>query len=240
MYAEIFNRLEPQVSEEMKENFIYKQRMLKLEDEKNKLFAESELVETEISQLEMDENVLRDEIESLCSEKSILLEKDWKIFREQEQKMEELETRYCENLNSFQHRLQLFREEKQRFATVRERLSQLTVSNVYNDTFHIWHDGHFGTINGFKLGKLSSLPVDWHEINAAWGLATLLLNNIAKKINFKFSTYRLLPSGSFSRIERNNDHAIYELYGSSDISLGRLFWYRKFDTGMTAFFDMSE
>jgi len=36
-------------------------------------------------------------------------------------------------------------------------------------------------------------------------------------------------------MERVNDKSTYELYGSSDISLGRLFWYRRFDYGMVAF-----
>jgi len=92
----------------------------------------------------------------------------------------------------------------------------LKKTNLYNDAFHIWHEGHFGTINGFRLGDLPScqvcslLPnschrrifsppppppppppkkVPWEEINAAWGQAVLLLYTIAKKLNFKFSTY---------------------------------------------------
>ena len=41
--------------------------------------------------------------------------------------------------------------------------------------------------------------------------------------------------GSNPKMEKLNDKSSYELYGSSDISLGRLFWYRRFDTGMVAF-----
>lgn len=41
--------------------------------------------------------------------------------------------------------------------------------NVANDAFHIWHAGPFGTINGFRLGRLSVEQVEWHEINAALG-----------------------------------------------------------------------
>lgn len=32
-----------------------------------------------------------------------------------------------------------------------------------------------------------------------------------------------------------DNNSPYELFGSSDISLGRLFWYRRFDNGMVAF-----
>ena len=30
---------------------------------------------------------------------------------------------------------------------------------------------------------------------------------------------------------------VYELHGSSDISFGKLFWYRRFDAAMVAFLD---
>jgi len=40
-----------------------------------------------------------------------------------------------------------------------------------NDVFFIWHAGKFATINGFRLGKLTTVAVDWNEINAALGHA---------------------------------------------------------------------
>lgn len=45
--------------------------------------------------------------------------------------------------------------------------------------------------------------------------------------------------GSFSRIERTapTDKAIYELYGSGDLHLGRLLHNRRFDFAMVAFLD---
>jgi beclin 1 len=45
--------------------------------------------------------------------------------------------------------------------------------NVANDAFHIWHSGPFGTINGFRLGRLSVEQVEWNEINAALGQVTI-------------------------------------------------------------------
>jgi len=108
-------------------------------------------------------------------------------------------------------------------------------TNVYNDTFYIWYDGHFGTINDFRLGRLPSQPVDWNEINAAWGQATQLLEAISKRVGFISENFRLHPMGSFSKMESVHNNSIYELYGSSDISLGKLFWYRRFDNGMVSF-----
>lgn len=78
---------------------------------------------------------------------------------------------------------------------------KLKNTNVFNATFHIWHKEHFGTINGFCLGRLPSAPVDWSEINAAWGQTALLLSALARKINLKFERYRLVPYGNHSYIE---------------------------------------
>eukprot|EP00967_Tisochrysis_lutea_P042920 scaffold51711_cov22-Tisochrysis_lutea.AAC.1 len=42
------------------------------------------------------------------------------------------------------------------------------------------HDGPFGTISGFRLGRTPEAPVEWDEINAAWGQAVLLLHTMAQ------------------------------------------------------------
>ncbi|CAI5717065.1 unnamed protein product [Peronospora farinosa] len=60
-------------------------------------------------------------------------------------------------------------------------LRRLQRYNVCNDVFHIWHDGLFGTINGLRLGRLPSKPVEWVEINAAMGQTVLLLATIADR-----------------------------------------------------------
>ena len=38
-------------------------------------------------------------------------------------------------------------------------MEQLKHTNVLNDAFHIFHDGDFGTINNFRLGRLPKIPV---------------------------------------------------------------------------------
>ena len=62
----------------------------------------------------------------------------------------------------------------------RTQLKRLNAANVHNDVFHIWYDGPFGTISGFRLGRTSACPVGWDEINAAWGQAVLLLHTMAQ------------------------------------------------------------
>ncbi|KAF9529244.1 APG6-domain-containing protein [Crepidotus variabilis] len=117
-------------------------------------------------------------------------------------------------------------------------LEKLERTNVYNDAFCIGHDGVFGTINGLRLGRVPGVPVEWAEINAAWGQTLLLLYTIARKLDYTFEHYRLVPMGSFSRIEKaTGDKANYELYGSGDLHFGRLLHNRRFDISMVAFLD---
>ncbi|KAI9047850.1 hypothetical protein LZ554_008558 [Drepanopeziza brunnea f. sp. 'monogermtubi'] len=130
-------------------------------------------------------------------------------------------------------------------------LEKLQRTNVYNDTFCISHDGKFGTINGLRLGRLSNVPVDWPEINAAWGHTVLLLQTVADRLGFKFQNYELQAMGSTSRIIKHEIFApsssrtstrppkrhILELYSSGDMPLGLTFMHRRFDVAMVAFLE---
>jgi len=230
--------------------------------------------------MELEERQLLESLQQVNGERR-QLQAELEAYRAEEAKIRSLEDRYWESFNEYQSTLQDFLEEQQsvsqQLMNAQSTLERLRVTHALNDAFHIWHDhGHFGTISGCRLGRLPSQPVDWNEINAAWGQATLLLQTISKRLSpnitptpsniqnsissadpsapslvnntasttpsssavasgFKFSTYRLLPMGSYSKMERISDKSTYELYGSSDISLGRLFWYRRFDNGMAAF-----
>jgi beclin 1 len=100
------------------------------------------------------------------------------------------------------------------------------------------------------------VPVDWPEINAAWGHTVLLLATVAERLGFKFDGYELQPMGSTSRIIRYQyEHSspsasrtitrplqptkksILELYSSGDMPLGLTFMHRKFDIAMEAFLE---
>ena len=71
------------------------------------------------------------------------------------------------------------------------QVDKLKKTNVFNATFHIWHSGHFGTINGFRLGRLPSIPVAWDELNTAMGQTVLLLHSLVKKIKLQLQRYKL-------------------------------------------------
>ncbi|XP_077358239.1 beclin-1 isoform X2 [Festucalex cinctus] len=115
------------------------------------------------------------------------------------------------------------------------QLDRLKKTNVFNATFHIWHSGQFGTINNFRLGRLPSVPVEWNEINAAWGQTVLLLHALANKMGLRFQRYRLVPYGNHSYLESLTDKSKeLPLYCSGGL---RFFWDNKFDHAMVAFLD---
>ncbi|GAA5971095.1 hypothetical protein JCM11641_004144 [Rhodosporidiobolus odoratus] len=129
-----------------------------------------------------------------------------------------------------------------RLANARRDFDRLQRTNVYNDAFCIGQEAGFATINGLRLGRLPGVHVDWPEINAAWGHTLLLLLTISRKFGYEFEGgYRLVPCGSFSRIERREREGGkwegLELYSSPHLPLTRLLHHRKFDLAMVAFLE---
>ncbi len=120
-------------------------------------------------------------------------------------------------------------------------LQLLQRTNVHNDTFSISHDGVFGTINNLRLGRTSAIPVEWSEINAAWGHTLLLLYTVARSAEFNFRGYQLAPMGSTSSIiqlaERGGKRRKLDLWTQGDLPLGLTFMHRRFDAAMVAFLD---
>ena len=177
--------------------------------------------------------------------------------------LDQEEQEFWRSRNAFEQELTAFRNERDALNAAYEhdarQLERLQRTNVYNDTFCIGHDGFFGTINGLRLGRLPPPQnVDWPEINAAWGQASLLLATVAEKLGFTFSGYRIKPMGSTSRIEKFESQAsqpsstgntdgsarasqpkatALDLFSSGDLPLGRLLLHRRLDAGMVAFLE---
>ena len=119
---------------------------------------------------------------------------------------------------------------------LRERVEKLKRTNISNETFLIWHEGAFGIINGFRLGRLPNIQVEWSEVNAAWGQAALLLATIAGKLGFTFQHFRVIPMGSYSKIAKigqERHHNSYDL--STTTGNFGLFSRSTFNAGMAAF-----
>ncbi|KAK9765277.1 Vacuolar protein sorting-associated protein atg6 [Basidiobolus ranarum] len=221
-----------------KEYECYKKFIEKIDSEAGDDFDQEALNE-EIEDLNNQQKVAIDSLEEMDLQLAGLKDELESLEKEARQ-IDGLEESYWQDYNEFQIQLQEFQNERDsvnlKYDHDARELERLQKTNVYNDTFNIGHDGHFGTINGFRLGRLPNQSVEWSEINAAWGQTALLLYTIANKLRFKFKTYRLVPLGSFSRIEKiDGDRASYELYGSGDLHIGRLLQNRRFDNAMVAF-----
>ncbi|KAF2400525.1 autophagy protein Apg6 [Trichodelitschia bisporula] len=199
--------------------------------------AFAELKQLEAEKAKMEEEILSLEAQSL--------------------ELDEQEEEFWAERNDFATKLSGFQNERERINKRYEndfkQLERLRRANVYNDTFSIGHDGFFGTINGLRLGRLPDKPVEWAEINAAWGHTCLLLATVAEKLNFTFKGYELVPMGSTSKIRHyqssrtpvSNDPSHqpklickeYDLFSSGEFSLGINIFNRKFDTAMVYFLE---
>lgn len=189
------------------------------------------------------------ELEALETEKA-RMEDELATLDEEAEALDAEEEAFWRDRNAFAAELASFQQERDsllsQLAHDNKVLEALQRTNVYNDTFCIGHDGTFGTINGLRLGRTSEHPVDWPEINAAWGQTLLLLTVVIEKLNFRLKGFELVPVGSTSKVVRVDDSqnadgkpkkTILELYSSGDLPLGLGFLQRNFDNAMVAFLE---
>jgi beclin 1 len=167
----------------------------------------------------------------------VLILSEYESLEAESSKLSDYESQFWREYDDYARQLAQVTEEqshmKTQIANANAALERMKRTNVFDDAFHISHDGHFPTINGFRLGRLPAVPVDWSETSAGLGQVLLLLHTMARHTNYKFLKYRLMPMGSYSKMARLDDlSTTYELYGSNDLMLGRLFWYRRFDTAL--------
>ncbi|EFC50725.1 autophagy protein 6 [Naegleria gruberi] len=232
---QVSSQLNQQLEKTKEEEAIYTNFKSKIIEESSGMKNEADL-QNELDLLEEEEKLLRKELDLLQKEEEELSLRE-KHQTEKEDKFTNLQESYWKEYNDFHNELLLYNEEReaiqQRIIHVTKEMEKLNSTNVFNDAFHIWYEGHFGTINNFRLGRLPTQNVEWNEINAAWGQAALLLFSLSKHKHFAFSKYKIIPMGSFSRIETLDNKNSYDLFGGG--SNGGLFWQSKFDKAMVAF-----
>ncbi|KAI9455468.1 APG6-domain-containing protein [Lactarius psammicola] len=239
----LLSNLTRQLEETKKERdgYIAFEKEAKKEKEREKEGLTPQEAERKIARLKEDKRIAIEQVREAEREREQLAE-ELRSLELEEKALEEEEEEFWRSYNA--HLLRSA-EQSSQLASLRATytadsatLERLERTNVYNDAFCIGHDGVFGTINSLRLGRVPGVPVEWAEINAAWGQTLLLLYTIARKLDFTFENYRLVPMGSFSRVERTTgDKATYELYGSGDLHLGRLLHNRRFDFAMVAVLD---
>lgn len=215
-----------------------------------------------LSRAKQEEAEVMDELRRLEEEKAVVdreiaaLEDEARVLNQEEEEFWRERNAFTTKLSEFQNERDSINSKYDHDARLLEKLQR---SNVYNDTFCISHDGTFATINGLRLGRLSSNPVDWPEINAAWGHALLLLVTVADKLSYRFDGFEPQPMGSTSRIIRYDlpspaassrlvgsqrpgpppppKKHVLELYSTGDLPL-LTFMHRKFDNAMVAFLEL--
>ena len=229
-----------EIVEEEEAKHRYKQMSARLEQEVTEYKIQMPELDRELEQLQREEEKLKEKLrntERKRSEIAAELERQ----RERERRLKEEEQTYWENFNEYQRQVLQFREEQRsvdyQLQYMTEQLERLKKTNVLNSAFHIWHNGHFGTINGLRLGRLQTVPVEWSEINAALGQAALLLVTLARNAGATFVRYKVVPYGNqtfVDVIEGKKKSPHLPLYSSAGL---RIFADSKFDLGLVAYLD---
>jgi len=188
----------------------------------------------EVAAADEEERQLQAEVQAL-EEQLRRSEEELRQAKRVQAEVDELEKKYWRMHHAFQHELAEHQEQRDALLgsmeIAREQLQALRRTNVVNDVFFIWHDGPFGTINNFRLGRLPGVQVEWSEINAAWGQACLLLHTMARLCRIQFKCARLLPMGSFPRI--SDGKTTYELFGP--VKMFDKLWSNPYDKAMTLY-----
>ncbi|CAI5496327.1 unnamed protein product [Closterium sp. Naga37s-1] len=183
-----------------------------------------------MAEVEEEERRLQQEAAELEQQRAQLRTQLGEVEAEQAE-LDAAEERYWHEFNEFQYQVSVHQEARDGLlASIEAAAAQsdaLRRSFVLNDAFHIWHDGDFGTINNLRLGRLPSVPVEWEELNAAWGQACHLLFTLARIANCPVA-HRIIPMGSFPRI--SDGHNQFELFGPVN-----LFWSTRYDRAMLLF-----
>ncbi len=130
----------------------YQAFLQKLEEETEDDSKVSEL-ESELAKLKTEEQQLREELTSL-KQKESETEQELNAQKEERAKLEGEEQKYWKEYSRHKRQLLVaeddFRSLDCQLRYAQNQMEKLVKTNVFNATFHIWHTGHFATINGFR------------------------------------------------------------------------------------------
>ncbi|KAB2600819.1 beclin-1-like protein [Pyrus ussuriensis x Pyrus communis] len=228
----LFDKLDKEVEDVNRDIKAYEACLKRLEGETREVLGETDFLKEKLK-IEEEERKLEAAIEEM-EKQNEEVNNELKGLELKSSRFKELEERYWHEFNIFQFQLILNQEERDailaKIEVSQAHLELLKRTNVLKDAFPIGHDGEIGTTNNFRLGRLPKIPVEWDEINAAWGQACLLLHTMCQHFRPKFQyRIKILPMGSYPRIMDNNNN-IYELFGPVN-----LFWSTRYDKAMTLF-----
>ncbi|CAD5219520.1 unnamed protein product [Bursaphelenchus okinawaensis] len=231
--------LEKQLTEMDKEYLEHKNVYESLLEQKESSKVDEQTVRRQLEDLSREESELMEELNGLLKSE-VDLTKELKDKQDEQKKMiekdEELYRKLRDNHRTLSEQSAEKRSLKTQIAYAEEQLNKLTKTNVLDMAFFIWKDGEYGTINGLRLGRLPADNVDWHEINAAFGQAAMLMVVMCRHVNLKLENYEIVPFGSHSIIRhfKGNKTEEYQLYGSGS---WRPFGLSTLDHGIVALVD---
>ncbi|CAI4228411.1 unnamed protein product [Auanema sp. JU1783] len=190
----------------------------------------------ELEALKSEEKRLNSELQRYLEEERSL---EIKLAREREileQNLKTEESKWRQFRDNHRNLIDINRATAHLDAEVRYAHAQhkkLSGLHILDACFNIWVDSS-GEINGFKLGRLPSNPVEWPEINAAWGQAALLLYVLLEKLKVNLENKKIVPLGSYSHIVMFKGGATQTLplYGSGPLNP---FHNQSLDSGILAF-----
>lgn len=231
----ILDQMDSQLESTVEEHKLYQQFLENFDDKSD---VDIDELEAELRKLKEKEVILETRLGEFKEEEQNV-KKFLKNYEEESQLLEKKEkdqwTEYCKLKRQFLSMEDSERSINNQMKYAQAHLNKVANTNVFNATFHIWHSGHFGTINNFRLGRLPKEPVEWTEINAAWGQTVLLLHCLANKISLTFERYKLVPCGNHSYIvpldNKSKKLPLYCLGGTKYVLDNR------YDNAMVAFLD---
>ncbi|XP_045854675.1 LOW QUALITY PROTEIN: beclin-2-like [Meles meles] len=214
------------------ENQSYKYWMGRIREEETKTLQEEledlELEEArlvqELKEVEKNQERIAEDLEAAWAETKMLDQQDeqyWRDYSYLQWQQRELQNELKSMKNQLRH--------------AQIQWGRLKKTSVFSATFEIRHDGPVGIINSFRLGCLPTTPVNWKEINMAWGQTALLLLTLSNKIGLEFQRYQLIPCGNRSYLKSLTDDPIelplFCIAGQKTCS------HVKFDQTVMAFLD---
>ncbi|XP_065860218.1 beclin-1-like protein isoform X2 [Euphorbia lathyris] len=226
------DKLDKEVEDINRDIEAYEACLERLEGESRDVLSEADFLKEKLK-IEEEERKLQSVIEEI-EKQNADVNAELKSLELKSVRLKELEERYWQEFKNFQFQLISHQEERDailaKIEVSQAHLELLKQTNVLNDVFPIHHDGEFGTINNFRLGRLPKILVEWDEINAAWGQACLLLHTMCQYFKPKFQyRIKMIPMGSYPRIMDVNN-SVYDLFGPVN-----LFWSTRYDKAMTLF-----
>ncbi|EFC37502.1 predicted protein [Naegleria gruberi] len=183
----------------------------------------------EMDELRNEELVLREQVNVIQNDRH-RIGRNITSLQTEYNTQQESEKNYWKIYFQFIHNNQFLAEENRRKSQLIDKEDKIRRKSPLAGMFHLWYEGSYGTINGLRMGRLRHDPVSWEEINAAWGLAVLLLDLTAQQLNnFKFTKYKLVPKASCSSIKELESGDKYDLFFSSTRNI------QSFNEGMKCF-----